>query len=268
MALSRAIPNVRVALAPRGRVRQRSERVSAGFLYDVVRSATPAHGWQVLQARVSMSALASLGRRTRPFATSLNTTYSSRGGGDRIEKPQRRHTLHAQRSHPATAVRRHQTITSTKASRVTLRDSQRAVKSGSQTVNRTMLGLNAPSIAPITVENWQADRMSEVQSQYELAVVREASALMGADRPSAMAPSWPDHSAWSSHRADARGRSPQADSQVGATHSTNLATLHVDGTELGRWTLQHLTRVMNRPAMGITSIDPRSVTPRARISPF
>ena len=135
-------------------------------------------------------------------------------------------------------------------------------------MNRTMLGLNAPSVAPIAVENWQADRTSEVQSQYELAIVREASALMGADRPSAMAPSWPDHSPWYGDQTDARGRSPQVGSQAGATHSTNLAMLHVDGTELGRSTLQHLTRVMNRPAMGITSIDPRSVTPRAHISPF
>ena len=46
------------------------------------------------------------------------------------------------------------------------------------------------------------------------------------------------------------------------------ATLHIDGHALGRWTVQHLEKVLGRPSAGMTGVDPRASTPRTRISPF
>jgi hypothetical protein len=57
----------------------------------------------------------------------------------------------------------------------------------------------------------------------------------------------------------------------GATESrkaAQTATIHIDGSVLGRWTTQHLERVLGRPATGMTGVDPRSSAPRSRISPF
>jgi hypothetical protein len=45
-------------------------------------------------------------------------------------------------------------------------------------------------------------------------------------------------------------------------------TLHVDGSALGRWTLQHLERALAKPTAGMTGVDPRANTPRGRVSPF
>ena len=46
------------------------------------------------------------------------------------------------------------------------------------------------------------------------------------------------------------------------------ATLHIDGHALGRWTVQHLEKVLGRPSAGMTGVDPRASTPRTRVSPF
>lgn len=53
-----------------------------------------------------------------------------------------------------------------------------------------------------------------------------------------------------------------------AAAGPGLSTLHIDGAELGRWTIEHLSRALARPAMGMTSIDPRAIVPRSRVSPF
>jgi hypothetical protein len=46
------------------------------------------------------------------------------------------------------------------------------------------------------------------------------------------------------------------------------ATLHIDGSVLGRWAVQHLERALGRPATGMSGVDPRATTPRSRIAPF
>jgi hypothetical protein len=48
----------------------------------------------------------------------------------------------------------------------------------------------------------------------------------------------------------------------------SASTLHLDGAALGRWTVQHLTRTLGKPAAGMTGVDPRAVPPRSRIQPF
>jgi hypothetical protein len=58
------------------------------------------------------------------------------------------------------------------------------------------------------------------------------------------------------------------DSRPVTAAATGVTTLHIDGTELGRWTIEHLSRALARPAMGMTSIDPRAIVPRSRVSPF
>lgn len=54
----------------------------------------------------------------------------------------------------------------------------------------------------------------------------------------------------------------------GSPTMSSRSTLHIDGHALGRWTIQHLERVLGRPSAGITGVDPRASAPRTRISPF
>ncbi len=46
------------------------------------------------------------------------------------------------------------------------------------------------------------------------------------------------------------------------------ATLHLDGAALGRWAVDHLGRVLAKPAKGMTGVDPRATIPCSRVSPF
>jgi hypothetical protein len=47
-----------------------------------------------------------------------------------------------------------------------------------------------------------------------------------------------------------------------------VSTLHIDGSALGQWAIQHLERSLGRPATGMTGVDPRSSLPRSRVAPF
>ena len=60
---------------------------------------------------------------------------------------------------------------------------------------------------------------------------------------------------------------PHTDDQPKRSRST-ASTLHIDGAALGRWTVQHLERVLQRPTVGMTGVDPRATVPRNRVSPF
>lgn len=48
----------------------------------------------------------------------------------------------------------------------------------------------------------------------------------------------------------------------------SVTTLHIDGSALGRWAIQHLGRTLGKPASGMTSVDPRASVPRSRVAPF
>ena len=63
--------------------------------------------------------------------------------------------------------------------------------------------------------------------------------------------------------------------QDGTTRSTQpqhsrpaSSTLHIDGSALGRWVVQHLERALGKPATGMTGVDPRATKPRSRVAPF
>jgi hypothetical protein len=49
---------------------------------------------------------------------------------------------------------------------------------------------------------------------------------------------------------------------------SSVSTLHIDGSALGRWTVQHLERALGKPATGMTGVDPRATIPRSRVAPF
>jgi len=54
-------------------------------------------------------------------------------------------------------------------------------------------------------------------------------------------------------------------------HQGNRAssvTLHLDGSALGRWAVDHLERILSKPTAGMTGVDPRASSPRGRVSPF
>jgi hypothetical protein len=47
-----------------------------------------------------------------------------------------------------------------------------------------------------------------------------------------------------------------------------VSTIHIDGSALGRWTIQHLERALGKPTTGMTGVDPRAAIPRSRVAPF
>ena len=49
---------------------------------------------------------------------------------------------------------------------------------------------------------------------------------------------------------------------------STVSTIHIDGSALGRWTVQHLERALSKPVTGMTGIDPRAAVPRSRVAPF
>jgi hypothetical protein len=67
---------------------------------------------------------------------------------------------------------------------------------------------------------------------------------------------------WSVDR-DADDRDVQTQSKRSA-----VSTIHLDGSALGRWTVQYLERALGKPATGMTGVDPRATPPRSRVAPF
>ncbi len=63
-------------------------------------------------------------------------------------------------------------------------------------------------------------------------------------------------------------RAAERSGQEPGHKAPSRATLHIDGHALGRWTVQHLEKVLGRPSAGMTGVDPRASTPRTRVSPF
>jgi len=70
-----------------------------------------------------------------------------------------------------------------------------------------------------------------------------------------------------------RRRRPEAlesgsGSESGPRQASASSTVHIDGSALGRWAIQHLERTLGKPASGMTGVDPRTNVPRTRVSPF
>lgn len=61
--------------------------------------------------------------------------------------------------------------------------------------------------------------------------------------------------------------SQQGDSGTQRSH-TSVTTLHIDGSVLGRWAIQHLERALGKPTSGMTGVDPRATVARSRVAPF
>jgi hypothetical protein len=64
------------------------------------------------------------------------------------------------------------------------------------------------------------------------------------------------------------GRNGTADGGQPRRGGPAVATLHIDGSALGRWAVQHLERALGKPATGMTGVDPRATIPRSRVAPF
>lgn len=56
--------------------------------------------------------------------------------------------------------------------------------------------------------------------------------------------------------------------QASSGSNAAASTLHLDGSSLGRWAIQHLERVLSKPPSGMTGVDPRATVPRSRVAPF
>lgn len=59
-----------------------------------------------------------------------------------------------------------------------------------------------------------------------------------------------------------------SDNNDGSSEKHSVSTLHIDGSALGRWAIQHLERALGKPASGMTGVDPRATVPRSRVAPF
>lgn len=70
-----------------------------------------------------------------------------------------------------------------------------------------------------------------------------------------------DRALLSNRDGTAKGGRPQQGGQA-------VSILHIDGSALGRWTLQHLERTLGKPTTGMTGVDPRATIPRSRVAPF
>jgi hypothetical protein len=70
-----------------------------------------------------------------------------------------------------------------------------------------------------------------------------------------------DQTPWSPDREATAASEPQR-------RKSGVSTIHIDGSALGRWTVQHLERALSKPATGMTGVDPRAAVPRSRVAPF
>jgi hypothetical protein len=63
-------------------------------------------------------------------------------------------------------------------------------------------------------------------------------------------------------------------SEIALQHSSEerkastASIIHLDGSALGQWAVQHLERTLGRPSTGMTGVDPRASLPSSRVSPF
>lgn len=64
------------------------------------------------------------------------------------------------------------------------------------------------------------------------------------------------------------GRNGSSTQDAGESKARGRATVHLDGSALGRWAIQHLERTLGKPATGMTGVDPRASLPRGRVAPF
>ncbi len=67
-------------------------------------------------------------------------------------------------------------------------------------------------------------------------------------------------------RTDTPGYQPQL--HKASSSSSSSAVIHIDGSVLGRWAIQHLERSLGKPPTGMTGVDPRASKPRSRVSPY
>jgi hypothetical protein len=65
-----------------------------------------------------------------------------------------------------------------------------------------------------------------------------------------------------------RGSNLTASEDASRSSSVRGSTLHLDGSALGRWAVEHLHRTLSKPSTGMTGVDPRTTIPRSRVSPF
>jgi hypothetical protein len=119
--------------------------------------------------------------------------------------------------------------------------------------------LNSPALAPSAAHSaWQISGGVDVDATTEPTTADTGTSLRDRSFPPAneRAPSGRhiagQSNSWSLDR-DADDRNVQPQSKRSA-----VSTIHLDGSALGRWTVQHLERALGKPATGMTGVDPRA----------
>jgi hypothetical protein len=113
-------------------------------------------------------------------------------------------------------------------------------------------------------------RMAQLRAAYARPNRAGAEALLRAEPPPAGSSSDSDRgpSADAAARSFPNGARATTERKSEGPQATPGSTVHIDGSALGRWAIQHLERALAKPASGMTGVDPRANLPRGRVAPF
>ena len=270
MALAFKIPMFRVALAPRDHVRPtRRHLVDAGF-NDVTRQPRLFTGRQLPISSLRTAGCNDLAddKQSFDFSRSLPSarakTMKHDGQGQARELGASRPSLAFTSKSPA----QHHTTLLARLTKTLSRSGVRSAPNWHKRLPEESFDQATHSLAPVESQDFVSVSRPEPWMQHERLFSSDIDALTIKRRLPNVASSWRDRNFLPEDEAGGADAASSINVPGQMAGNSSIATLHVDGAALGRWTIQHLTRVMSRPVSGITSVDPRSIIPRARVAPF
>lgn len=113
-------------------------------------------------------------------------------------------------------------------------------------------------------------RMAQLHAAYTRPKRPGAEALLRAEPPPAggSSDSDPGPSSNAAARSFPNGARTTTERKSEGPQASPGSIVHIDGSALGRWAIQHLERALAKPASGMTGVDPRANLPRGRVAPF
>jgi hypothetical protein len=122
----------------------------------------------------------------------------------------------------------------------------------------------APSLSRSDVQHFPEPERDQPQRRTVAGaddVFRRQRRLFANEQPQSTQRVAGDQTPWSPDREATAASEPQR-------RKSGVSTIHIDGSALGRWTVQHLERALSKPTTGMTGVDPRAAVPRSRVAPF
>jgi hypothetical protein len=122
----------------------------------------------------------------------------------------------------------------------------------------------APSLSRSDVQHFPEPERDQPQRRTVAGaddVFRRQRRLFANEQPQSTQRVAGDQTPWFPDREATAASEPQR-------RKSGVSTIHIDGSALGRWTVQHLERALSKPTTGMTGVDPRAAVPRSRVAPF